>query len=500
MIPPARLLLTLVATGMMTSQGAQGQRRPSRGKPKPNIIVMMADDLGWADVQTHDPEMRTPSLQQLASRGLFLNQSYVLPTCAPTRSALLTGRYPFTYGMQVNSIKGLRLAWLNETLTLLPRTLGTLGYRTHMIGKWHLGFCAWSLTPTRRGFDTFYGFYSGAQGYFNHTGNNPNTYDFRDQDEVVWSAKGEYSTELYTARAQRIIREHGRRGNASATPFFLYLAYQNAHAPFEAKQSYVDKYCSHVTDDTRRIHCAMVAALDESIGNITKTLREEGELDKTVILFLSDNGGPTEGGAFNYPLRGKKATLWEGGTRSFTLFSAPTLSKKDQGKTYSGLVHAVDWFPTLVEAAGGSDNHTGADGLSMWSALTKLQPSPRTEFVYNIDDKSRRSALRWNNLKLTKGRPGRKFNGWYPPPSMGLPKKEVNKRKVDRWGLYDIEADPEERQNLFRDVSYRSAANEMRQKLDAYEARLWPWHLMPKEPRGNPSRYGGVYTPGWCTV
>lgn len=182
-------------------------------------------------------------------------------------------RWPYTIGMQVNQIKGTNLAWLDENLTLLPQTMKQLNYSTHMIGKWHLGHCNWALTPTRRGFDTFYGFYTNSMGYFNHSGESEDRYDFRDNDEVVWSARGQYAPELHTARAQRIIREQRR----SRTPFFLYYAMQTAHAPYEAKQKYIDM-CRHVTNRKRRIHCGMVAAMDESIGNITDTLEAEVSL------------------------------------------------------------------------------------------------------------------------------------------------------------------------------------------------------------------------------
>ncbi|XP_076435770.1 arylsulfatase B-like [Babylonia areolata] len=527
-LPPPRfsfllpLLLWLTALAAVTS-GVRGQGQDQgqgqgqgQGQSRPNIILFLADDLGWADLQRHDPEMRTPALERLAEHSMVLNFSYVMPTCAPTRSALLTGRYPFTYGMQVNDIKGARRSWLDETLTLLPATLRDLGYSTHMIGKWHLGFCDWSLTPTRRGFDTFYGFYSGAQGYFNHSGNSPYAYDFRDGDEVVWSARGHYSTELHTARAQRIIRDHASRsrsgsrsgsGSGSGSPFFLYMSYQSVHAPFEAKQRYVDQYCSHVRDETRRVHCAMVAALDESVGNITRTLDQQGLRDNTLVVFLSDNGGPTEGGSFNYPLRGKKATLWEGGTRVFSLLSSPLLSRSD-GFLYPGMIHAIDWYPTLVQAAGGTAP-SGLDGVAMWRQLRDNQQSPREEFVYNVDDVNRRSALRWKKWKLTKGKPGRSFNGWYPPPSLqseGVPWVEVHRRRVPRWQLFDLSTDPEERHNLFprrrnrnRNRNLMRVINQMKRKLRAYERRLQPFEEAPRVRAGNPRNTGGVYSPGWCT-
>ncbi|KAK7090394.1 arylsulfatase B-like [Littorina saxatilis] len=482
----------LLAALSVTSHANSDVRAP------PNIILMVGDDIGWADVQRHDPEMRTPNLERMATRGRELTHNYVLPTCAPTRSALLTARYPYTYGMQVNDITGTRLAWLNETLTLLPATMRDLGYRTHMIGKWHLGFCDWSLTPTRRGFDSFYGFFSGAQGYFNHSGNGDHAYDFRDNDEIVWSARGHYSTELHTARAQSIIRN----SSASNTPFFLYMAYQNAHAPWEVKQDYVDRYCSHVTNDTRRLHCGMVAAMDESIGNITQTLQDEGVYDNTIVVFMSDNGGPIGGSAFNWPLRGQKATLWEGGVRSYTVIDSPLITQQP-GQGYDGLFHAVDWYPTLVTAAGGSPP-AGQDGIAMWQELLTNTPTPtsRDEFVYNIDDKNRRAALRWNKWKLTQGKPGRKYNGWYPPPSLlrqGEAWEEVKGRTLNRWQLFDLDADPAERYDVSEVSSNMGVVATMKRKLNDYRRRLQPYDEAPRSRLGSQlARQNGAYTPGFC--
>ncbi|XP_025079105.1 arylsulfatase B-like [Pomacea canaliculata] len=479
----ARSLLVLLACVMAREAMCQ----------QPNIIIFLADDVGWADLQRHDQQMRTPNIERLARDGMFLNQSYVLPTCAPTRSALLTSRWPYTIGMQVNQIKGTNLAWLDENLTLLPQTMKQLNYSTHMIGKWHLGHCNWALTPTRRGFDTFYGFYTNSMGYFNHSGESEDRYDFRDNDEVVWSARGQYAPELHTARAQRIIREQRR----SRTPFFLYYAMQTAHAPYEAKQKYIDM-CSHVTNRKRRIHCGMVAAMDESIGNITDTLEAEGCLDDTIILFASDNGGPLEGGSSNWPLRGQKSTLWEGGTRSFTVLRSPMLRRR--GVTYPG--SSTPWTGTPP-----SSRLPVAHLQQVWMVSrcgTPCGPHHRVRelrWCTTLTTRVTDMPIREGDWKLCKGRPGRKYLGWYPPASMpGLAWEEVKRQDVPEWQLFNIAVDPEERHNVYNAPENQAIVSRMKQLMENYKRRLRPFRRARKEPRGKAKNFGGVETPGWCQL
>lgn len=175
------------------------------------------------------------------------------------------------------------------------------------------------------------------------------------------------------------------------------------------------RYCSHIQDSNRRAKCGMIAILDEAVGNITDSLQSRGMLNNTLLLFTTDNGGPINHGANNWPLRGSKGTLWEGGTRAAAFLHAPMLLNKT-GYLYDGMIHAVDWLPTLVEAAGG-DAVTGLDGVSQWKHLVQgLVPSARAEFVYNIDELSNSSAFRQGRFKLIQGDPGNP-SGWYPPPS-----------------------------------------------------------------------------------
>lgn len=176
------------------------------------------------------------------------------------------------------------------------------------------------------------------------------------------------------------------------------------------------RYCSHIKNDMRRTKCGLIAALDEGVGNVTRALKRRGIFNDTLLLFTTDNGGPIPEASNNWPLRGSKTTLWEGGTRATAFLHGPKILKRS-GTTYDGMIHAVDWLPTLVEAAGGKAV-TGLDGVSQWKSLLKgAVPSARTEFVYNIDELKNNAALRQGRYKLLQGKPGHP-DGWYPPPRL----------------------------------------------------------------------------------
>ena len=194
---------------------------------RPNILLIVADDLGWADVPWRDETVPAPNLHRLADSGLILNQSYVQQGCTPSRAALLTGLYPYHLGRQHRALKPLRAGGVPTSFTLLPQLLKEENYSTHMIGKWHLGYCAWEYTPTRRGFDTFLGTYLGVLDHWTHTREKYDGYDFRRNEEVLFSASGLYSTDLYTREAVDLLRSR----EASEEPFFIISTYEQRKGP-----------------------------------------------------------------------------------------------------------------------------------------------------------------------------------------------------------------------------------------------------------------------------
>ncbi|XP_070180940.1 arylsulfatase B-like [Littorina saxatilis] len=465
---------------------AQGQTS------QPNIVILLADDLGWSDVGWRNPFMPTPTLDKMAREGMILNQSYVQQTCSPSRAALMSGRYPHHLGLQYNTIRSGWNIHLADDQPILPEALKKLGYATHMVGKWHLGFCNWRYTPTYRGFQSFYGYYNAAEDYYTHIENNG--YDFRDNDQVDKSAVGHYSTNLFTDRAIRIINDHN-----TSQPLFLYLAYQAVHGPLQAPQEYIDQHCKHIPDNNRKIKCGMIAALDESVKNVTDAMKQRGLMDNTFILFSSDNGGPVHEYASNYPLRGSKITLWEGGTRAAAFAYAPSLLQKTNS-SYEELIHITDWYPTLVEAAGGGSSVANIDGVSQWKNLLSGGPGPRQEFIYNMDEVRNDSAIRRGRYKLIQGY-ARNPNGWFVPPeleeALNQTTVEIHAQKNNPpYSLYDLETDPEERHNIID--SHQDVFHNLKARLDSYRPSLVPTLHYSYLKISKPANFNGNWSPGWC--
>ncbi|XP_022099670.1 arylsulfatase B-like [Acanthaster planci] len=279
---------------------------PVNCKP-PNIIFILADDYGFRDIGYHGSEIKTPNLDKLAAEGVKLENYYVQPICTPTRSQLMSGKYQIHTGLQHGIIWPEQPDCLPLNDVTLAQKLKELGYATHIVGKWHLGIYKRACWPTRRGFDSYFGFLLGSQDYYTHTA--WQGYDFRENEIVAWNYTGHYSTTVFTQRAQDIIRQHSQTPNK---PFFLYLPFQAVHSPLEVPEQYMIPY-SHIQDKFRRIYAGMVACMDEGIGNITQTMDQLGLWEDTVLIFSTDNGGQIAAGGNNWPLRGWKGSLWEGG-------------------------------------------------------------------------------------------------------------------------------------------------------------------------------------------
>ncbi|XP_046578743.1 arylsulfatase B-like isoform X5 [Haliotis rubra] len=450
----------------------------------PHIVFIVADDLGWNDVGFHNPQMITPNIDSLARGGVILNSSYVQYVCSPSRNCFMTGYYPYHTGLQHEVIHPLIPGYVPANFTLLPQKLKELGYATHAVGKWHLGFCNWKYTPTMRGFDSFLGYYNGAEGYYTHV--RDDGFDFRSNKTVAKNYSGPYSAMTFASRAEEIIRTHDK-----TKPLYLYLPFQSVHEPLQVPQRFEDMYKT-IRTKQRRTYCGMVSALDEAIGNITQALRDSGLIDNLLLVFTTDNGGPTYLGANNLPLRGAKTTLWEGGTKGVAFVYSKTLLEK-LNYTNTGMIHAVDWFPTLLRLAGGRPD-PGLDGVNQWDMLSRNSPSNRQEFVYNIDDLRNDSAIRYRDLKLIYGKPG-DYNDWYPLPRLDED-IQVDKKTWPLYQLYNITADPTEHHDLATEFPDLLAS--MKQRLEKWRQSMVPAHYPPRDPKGDPKNWGGVWSPGWC--
>jgi len=374
----------------------------------PNIIFILNDDWGWNDVGFHGAcDFETPRIDELAKTGLELTNYYVQHLCTPTRSTIMSGRYPIRDGLQQAVINPASPYGMPLNLTILPQELQKVGYTTHMIGKWHLGFFAPEYVPTARGFDTFVGFYGGEEDYFskNFTENGYNGYDFRNGTRVIENY--EYSTHIYGAEALRILQKGVEEQSDQA--FFMYIPMQAPHAPFQAPTSVLDEQT--LTTDNRIKLAAAMAVLDDTIGAIVDYLKSEesGNMwDNTILIVSSDNGGDVDYEASNFPLRGTKGTLFEGGVKAIGIVNGGWLNDDLRGTQMNALMHSTDWFVTLQTIAGTEpsvdyllDSYDQTDNLVLGvSDSEDGKYRPREVLLHNAHEIA--GAIRWRDWKLIK--------------------------------------------------------------------------------------------------
>ena len=356
---------------------------------RPNIVYFLADDLGRDDVGWRGSPIKTPHLDQLARSGAQLNQFYVQPVCSPTRAALLTGRYPMRYGLQVGVVRPWADYGLNTDEYLLSEALQDAGYETAIVGKWHLGHARRAYLPTSRGFDHQYGHYNGALDYNTH--DRDGGHDWHKDDQP--SQDSGYSTTLLGDEAVRIVKSRERD-----KPLFLYVPFNAVHSPFQAPQDVVERYPD--LRGNRQIYAAMLEMLDDAVGRVVAEVKSQGELEDTLFLFSSDNGGPNPGNLTdNGNLRAGKGTVYEGGVRVVAF--ASWQGTIPPGTVVEEPIHIVDIFPTLVKLAGGATTKSKPlDGVDVWEVIAKGGKSPRTEIIHNITPAS--GAIRVGDYKLIK--------------------------------------------------------------------------------------------------
>ncbi|XP_033870643.3 arylsulfatase J-like [Acipenser ruthenus] len=479
---------------------------------QPHIIFILADDQGFRDVGYHGSEFKTPTIDRLAAEGVKLENYYVQPICTPSRSQFITGRYQIHTGLQHSIIRPTQPNCLPLDNVTLPQKLKDVGYSTHMVGKWHLGFYKRNCMPTQRGFDTFFGSLLGSGDYYKHFKcDSPGIcgYDLHEGENAAWEHdNGIYSTIMYTQKVVDILASHNPR-----KPLFLYLAFQAVHSPLQVPSRYLEHYKS-ITNLHRRKYAAMVTCLDEAINNVTLALKKYGYYDNSIIVYSSDNGGQPMAGGSNWPLRGSKGTYWEGGIRAVGFVHSPLLLNK--GTLCRGLLHITDWYPTLVTLAEGQlDEDLLLDGYDVWETISEGMPSPRLDILHNIDpiytkakngswqagygiwNTAIQAAIRVGDWKLLTGIPG--YSDWVPPQAFsGLMTNRWHKERVS-WDLgksvwlFNITADPYERADLSR--RYPHIVKQLLLKLAKYNKTAVPVRYPPKDTSSNPQLNGGVWGP-----
>ena len=338
----------------------------------PNIVVILADDLGYGDVGFNGcSDIPTPNIDSLARNGVLSTEGYVTHAfCSPSRAGLLTGRYQqrFGYEHQPNLIGNVSdpLLGLPTNELLLPQILKPAGYVSGLIGKWHLGISS-NLQPTARGFDEFFGFLGAESHYYNAS-------VLRNTTSLVETS---YLTDAFTREAVSFINAH------ASQPFFLLIAYNAPHAPYDQPpQVYMNRVAT-ITDPTRQVYAAMVVAIDDGVGQVLQTLQSQNLLSNTLIFFLSDNGAVAGGGGSNAPLRGFKMNVLEGGIR--VPLAIQWNGQLPAGVVYTQPVSALDIVATAAAAAGVSlPSDRPYDGLNVLPFLTGEQPSQQRTLFWRV--------------------------------------------------------------------------------------------------------------------
>tara|TARA_B110000208_G_scaffold30174_1_gene39722 strand:+ start:131 stop:1486 length:1356 start_codon:yes stop_codon:yes gene_type:complete len=440
----ATLLVTLLATES-THSAFHTVEHPSTtpaAADAPNIIFIVSDDLGYNDVSFHGGfgSIPTPNIDALANGGVILERYYVQPVCSPSRATFATGRHVIHTGVYdpMNGGSG----DLSKNFSLWSDGFKAAGYTVHNVGKWHLGMSSWQFTPLERGFESYYGYLGGGETYWTHQEGSALAFwdDYEPALNSSCSSNADscpveyYSADVFTAQAQGVIEA----ASMQSKPLFLYLAYQSVHSPDEAPQALIDRFNSTMGFAPRRTFGGMVTALDLGIGEVVKTLKETKMYDKTFIVFTTDNGGPADGfnsnWACNWPLRGMKRTLFEGGLRGVGLVHGAGLMQHAIGTTAAEFVHATDWFHTLLRLAiqGVAKSAAGTgrakdyatqvralfpsnepkfelgDGMDVWDYLSgAMSESPRLEMIHEAHPQTAEGktdgngeALRVGDLKI----------------------------------------------------------------------------------------------------
>ncbi len=381
------------------------ENKTSEESKQPNLVIILVDDLGYADVGFNGcKDIPTPNIDRIASEGVRFSNGYVsFPVCGPSRAGLITGRYQGRFGFSRNPLfapndptMGLPLE--EETLA---EALQRAGYRCAALGKWHLGAHP-SQRPLKRGFDEFFGFLTGGHRYYPEEWTLQDEYEVTSQFEAYRTKllrnderieESEYLTDALSREAAQYVEKF--RDN----PFFIYLAYNAPHAPLQATDKYLKRF-SHITEKKRKTYAAMVSAVDEGVGLLLNKLDSLQLSDNTIVVFLSDNGGPRHITAVNKPLRGYKGNLLEGGIR--VPFAIRWPDEIPGGLTYDHPVISLDIFATITgQQPPGFEISNSLDGVNLLPYLKgEKKKSPHDQLFWRKYG-SKEMAIREGDYKLT---------------------------------------------------------------------------------------------------
>lgn len=408
----------------------------------PNIVILLADDLGWADLSYRGSDIQTPNIDSLAKEGLTLNRFYSMPICTPTRSALMTGRDPMRLGTVYAGFQPWQNGGVSPEEHFMPETFQAAGYQTAMIGKWHLGHTTEPLLPNSRGFDYFFGHLNTQIDYYDYTV--AGGYDLQ-VNGLSFKGSNQYATDLHAEEAVKFIKEI----RDTERPFFMYVPFLSPHAPMQAPIELENKYKSRSNRPfPKRTYAAMVDSLDQAIGDILQSLEEEGLENNTLVFFFSDNGGLKAFGADNSPFKGGKLETFEGGIRVNALMKWP--GRITGGSRTNNVVSVLDVYPTLSDLVNiPMLNKKPLDGQSRLGAIINSGQDLRNGDLYfasnsPIFNKYHLAVLeeKWKLVQIID--------------------HKSQSTEIDNF-LFDIISDPGEEKNLVKD--YPSRVKNMSEKI-----------------------------------
>lgn len=488
-------LRTLGVAALAATAVATAAQPAAAAERRPNVIVILADDLGYGDTSIYGSRViKTPNIDALAADGVRFTSGYVThPVCAPSRAAILTGRYQQRFGYEFNPVGRDRRGGVALSETMLPAVLKSAGYRTAMVGKWHLGQAA-GYHPLDRGFDEFFGMTGGASSFMidPQAGDEAHTPPGSEASERATAAdplppdatlaqrvqyarrvspitRGrdvvevrDYLTDAFTADAVRFIGENRDK------PFFLYLSYNAPHTPLQATKKYIDRY-RHVEDKGTRVYAAMVSALDDGVGAVRAKLKAEGLERDTLIVFLSDNGcaGYILGACSNAPLNGFKGSHLEGGVRVPYIVTWP--GRVPAGRVDDRMVSSLDITPTAAALAG-ARLPQASDGVNLIPYLNGVAGTPHPTLYWRAGPNFAIRDGAWKFWQAQKAEPGADATN-----SSRLTPDNTPVRP-STWGdhvmLYDLAADRGESRNLA--AGRPDLVARLQAKLKAWNASLVP--------------------------
>jgi len=502
---------------------------------KPHVVMFLIDDMGFNDIFWNNKLIKMPYTESLAKDGKILDQAYSGPVCSPSRGTLMSGLYAHKIGMTHMVYNGAKSECLKTDVKLLPAKLGDVGYATHMVGKWHLGFCGKECTPIGRGFDTFYGFYHGAVDHYSRKtvfDSQSVSYDWHDitaKDPKSWGpdngkARDDtyYANDLLTERAVDIIKAADPE-----VPMFLYYSSPLIHTPMEVDESYLDEVPLDAGSKKRRTFIAMAKALDVAIEKVVETLKAKNMYDNAVIIFHSDNGGEAHFGS-NQPLRGAKTSYFEGGIRVPSFIHSKLMPKSERGTKSQGMFFIADWHSTIMELAGvEQDKENPLDAVPQVEFLFKGKESKRTEFIPGLDmyypELFGVGAIRSGDYKLIVGWPGLvdgyEGNGTLSTP-FGYDFFNINDEIEKRGGytldygraikymnacknkiqLYNIKKDPFEEHDLSQNDNFVRIAIDIWEKFNKESENFYKFNRAAdkEDAAGLPKNNGDAWVTGWC--